>query len=207
MLTKPHSGFPVHTAVWVPEDDRAFATRLARYCARNPVALERLTYDRAVKSVTDRSDKSEGPMAGTGTVDPLEFLARVLVHIPDTGHVTTRDDGWPPEMPPADGRRSCSNSWKSIRTHRRTRASPAVRTPSTSPRRPDNARGRSAIGRYTRRPRVRSLSRAAAPGFSGNPGVALPLDSPCDATLFLDRSTRLAPRRCCCSRHSRSPAV
>ena len=43
MFTWPHSGFHVHTAVWVPEDDRAFATRLARSCARNPVALERLT--------------------------------------------------------------------------------------------------------------------------------------------------------------------
>ena len=42
MLAWPHSGFHVHTAVWVPEDDRAFATRLARNCARNPVALERL---------------------------------------------------------------------------------------------------------------------------------------------------------------------
>ena len=48
--------------VWVPEDNRVFATRLARYCARNPVALE--------------------------------FLARVLVHIPDEGHVTTRYSGW-----------------------------------------------------------------------------------------------------------------
>jgi len=41
MLTWPHSRFHVHTAVWVSEDDRVFATRLARYCARNPVALER----------------------------------------------------------------------------------------------------------------------------------------------------------------------
>lgn len=94
MLTWPHSGFHAHTAVWVPEDDRAFATRLARYCARNPVALERLTYDRTAKTVTYRSDKSEGPTAGTETADPLEFLARVLVHIPDKGHVTTRYYGW-----------------------------------------------------------------------------------------------------------------
>ena len=94
MLTWPHSGFHVHTAVWVPEDDRAFATRLARYCARNPVALERLTYDRTAKAETYRSDKSEGPTAGTETADPLEFLARVLVHMPDTGHVTTRYYGW-----------------------------------------------------------------------------------------------------------------
>ena len=94
MLTWPHSGFHVHTAVWVPEEDRAFATRLARYCARNPVALERLTYDRSAMAVTYRSDKSEGPTAGTETVDPLEFLARVLVHIPEKGHVTTRYYGW-----------------------------------------------------------------------------------------------------------------
>ena len=40
--------------------------------------------------MTDRSDKSEGPTAGTETADPLECLARVLTHIPDTGQVTTR---------------------------------------------------------------------------------------------------------------------
>ena len=56
--------------------------------------MERLTYDRASKAVSDRSDKSDGPTAGTETADPLEFLARVLVHIPDTGHVTTRYYGW-----------------------------------------------------------------------------------------------------------------
>ena len=63
MLSWPHAGFHVHTAVWVPEDDRALATRLARYGARNPVALERLTCDRAAKVVTYRSDKSDGPTA------------------------------------------------------------------------------------------------------------------------------------------------
>ena len=39
MLQWPHSGFQVHPGVGVPEDDRAFALRLARYCARAPVAL------------------------------------------------------------------------------------------------------------------------------------------------------------------------
>ncbi len=61
MLTSPHSEFHVHSAVWVPEEDRAFATRLARYCARNPIALERLTEDRTAKAVTYRSDKSRRP--------------------------------------------------------------------------------------------------------------------------------------------------
>ena len=94
MLQWPHSGFHVHDAVWVPEDDGAFRQRLARYCARNPVALERLTYDAQGKRVVYRSDKSEGPTAGAETVEPLEFLARVLTHIPDKGQVLTRYYGW-----------------------------------------------------------------------------------------------------------------
>ena len=44
--------------------------------------------------MTYRSDKADGPTAGTETVDPMEFLARVLVHIPEKGQVTTRYYGW-----------------------------------------------------------------------------------------------------------------
>lgn len=106
MLTLPHSGFHVHTAVWVAVDDRAFATRLARYCARNPLALERLTYDRAAKTVTYRLDKAEGPTAGTETLDPSAFLARVLVHNPDKGQVTTRYYGWYTNRPRGMRRRA-----------------------------------------------------------------------------------------------------
>jgi Putative transposase len=42
MLAWPHSGFFLHEGVWVPAEDQAFAGRLARYCARHPVALSRL---------------------------------------------------------------------------------------------------------------------------------------------------------------------
>ncbi|MFO0074199.1 MAG: hypothetical protein ACK55A_19235, partial [Gemmatimonas sp.] len=87
MLTWPHSGVHVHTAVWVPEDDRTFATRLARYCTRSPVARERRTYDRTAKAGKYRSDKSECPTAGTETNDPHECLARVRVRRPPQGHV------------------------------------------------------------------------------------------------------------------------
>jgi hypothetical protein len=94
-------------------------------------------YSRAAKAVTHRSDKSEGPTAGTETADPLEFLAQVLVHIPDKGHVTTRYGGWyanrprgtrekaaraTADGPPAAGRRSSSRSSRSIRS----RAPPAM---------------------------------------------------------------------------------
>ena len=80
--------------MWVAEDDRPFALRLARYCARNPVALERLTSEAATAQVTYRSDNAEGPTAGSETVDALEFLARLVTHIPDRGQVLTRDSGW-----------------------------------------------------------------------------------------------------------------
>jgi len=55
-VTDAHLGFHAHTAAWVPESDRAFAMRLARYGARKALALERLTYDRAATAVTYRSD-------------------------------------------------------------------------------------------------------------------------------------------------------
>jgi hypothetical protein len=49
--------------------------RLARYCARNPLALDRLTYEPATEQLTYRSDKADGPTAGTQTENRLEFLA------------------------------------------------------------------------------------------------------------------------------------
>ena len=94
MLTWPHSGFHVHDAVLVPDGDVAFALRLARYCARNPVALERLEYDAAARQVRYRSDKADGPTAGTETGDPLEFLARVTAHVSNRHQVLTRYYGY-----------------------------------------------------------------------------------------------------------------
>ena len=44
--------------------------------------------------VTYRSNKTAGPTAGTVTVDPLEFLARVVTHIPNPGQVMQRYYGW-----------------------------------------------------------------------------------------------------------------
>ena len=60
----PQSGFHVRDGVWVAADDRAFAVRRARYCARNPVALNRLEYPSAIRPVTYYSDKATGPTVG-----------------------------------------------------------------------------------------------------------------------------------------------
>jgi hypothetical protein len=59
-----------------------------------PVTVDRLEYDAPGRQVRYRSDKSDGPTAGTETVDPLEFLARVTAHIPNKHHVLTRYYGY-----------------------------------------------------------------------------------------------------------------
>jgi hypothetical protein len=54
---------------------------------------------------------SQNQIAGTESVDPLEVRARVLVHIPDPGHVSMRSRGRSANRPrrrwwkaaPADG--------------------------------------------------------------------------------------------------------
>ncbi len=65
----------MHDGVWVAADNREFAVRLARYCARNPVALSRLEFQPDDATVTYHSDKPTGPTAGSETLDALEFLA------------------------------------------------------------------------------------------------------------------------------------
>lgn len=110
MLQWPHSGFHVHDSVFVPEGDTDFAARLARYCARNPVALERMEYGARSGKVSYRSDKSEGPTARTETLDPLEFLARVVTHIPDKRQVMTRYYGWYANRPRGVRRKLAADS-------------------------------------------------------------------------------------------------
>ena len=67
MLNWPHSGFHVHDAVWAPAEDKEFTVRLARYCARNSIALGRMEYDEQKSAVTYHSGKPTGPTAGSET--------------------------------------------------------------------------------------------------------------------------------------------
>ena len=53
-----------------------------------------MSYDADARQVSYRSDKAAGPTAGTERVDPLEFLARLVTHIPDLGQVMQRYYGW-----------------------------------------------------------------------------------------------------------------
>ena len=90
MLAWPHSGFHVHHAVRIDPDDPSGRAHLARYAARAPVALARLTYDRDQGVVRIRSDKADGPTAGTHTFDALDFLARLLAHVPRKSEIYIR---------------------------------------------------------------------------------------------------------------------
>ncbi|MCP3903419.1 MAG: hypothetical protein GY715_07260, partial [Planctomycetes bacterium] len=63
---------------------------VARYAARGPVALGRMTYDADGGMVQIVSDKADGPTAGTRTFEALEFLALLLAHVPRKGEVYVR---------------------------------------------------------------------------------------------------------------------
>ncbi|HPC82446.1 MAG TPA: transposase [Thermoanaerobaculaceae bacterium] len=93
-LSWRHSGYSVHTSVTVPRDDRDGLERLARL--RPPVSLERLHVGEDAQAIayagrrrggTSRAGLSSAPL------DPKEFLARVLMHIPEPRRHVIRSYG------------------------------------------------------------------------------------------------------------------
>ena len=90
MLAWPHSGFGAHVGPAINADDRATVLRVARYGARAPVAESRLRYDAARAEVELVSDATEGPYAGVHRFAALEFLARLVDHMPGKGEVRVR---------------------------------------------------------------------------------------------------------------------
>ncbi len=90
LLSWRHSGFSVHGAVQV--EDRAGAVRLGRYMIRCPIVLERLSWEADTGEVLYRGRPSRhaGPDGGRTRWDVLEFLARVVDHIPEPCQQTVR---------------------------------------------------------------------------------------------------------------------
>jgi hypothetical protein len=82
LLSWPHSGFSVHNSVTRPAGDYHALEALARYCGCNPVSLDRLRFTPGLSTITyrPRGGHDEEPVE---TVDALDFVARVLAHIPD----------------------------------------------------------------------------------------------------------------------------
>ncbi len=74
-----HSGFNIHNDIYLyPSDTQAIET-LSRYIVRCPVSLLRLHYDKKSNYVIYQP-KSKNRKAEL--LDPLDFLVRVLIHIP-----------------------------------------------------------------------------------------------------------------------------
>ena len=90
LLAWRHSGFSVHGAVRVK--DRQGAARLGRYMIRCPLALNRLSWndDTAEVAYTARPSRRSVSLPTTACWDVLEFIARVVDHIPEPSQQTTR---------------------------------------------------------------------------------------------------------------------
>ena len=86
LLSWRHTGFSVHNRVTVEPEDQPAVERLARYIMRPPISLERMSWD-GVGEVRYRRKRGYESSGSEGreveTFDPLEFLARVIMHIPE----------------------------------------------------------------------------------------------------------------------------
>ncbi len=73
-------------------EDRQGAVRLGRYMIRCPIVLKRLSWHTDTGDVLYRGRPSRraGPDGGEARWDVLEFLARVVDHIPDPSQQTVR---------------------------------------------------------------------------------------------------------------------
>ncbi len=86
LLSWRHSGFSVHNRVRVEPEDQPAVERLARYIMRPPISLERMAWDGAGEVRYRRKGGHEDPalhLDSVETFDPAEFLARVIMHIPE----------------------------------------------------------------------------------------------------------------------------
>ncbi|MCP4202666.1 MAG: hypothetical protein GY769_12115 [bacterium] len=90
LLSWSHSGFSAHGAVRV--EDRQGAVRLGRYMIRCPIVLKRLSWEADTGEVVCRSRPSgrAGSCPAEARWDVLEFLARVVDHIPEPSQQTVR---------------------------------------------------------------------------------------------------------------------
>jgi hypothetical protein len=83
-----HSGFSVHSKV--KAKTRKEAERVGTYMIRPLLSLERLSLDEKEGKVSYRYGEGAEEVE---RMDYLEFIARVVSHIPDKGQVTVRDLG------------------------------------------------------------------------------------------------------------------
>jgi Putative transposase. len=96
MSTWEHSGFNVHCGSSVSFSDTEAVERLARYIVRAPISQERMRYIPKASSPSGAGRVIyEGKTTGRlETFSPLDFLARLVTHIPNKYEQTVRYYGY-----------------------------------------------------------------------------------------------------------------
>jgi ribosomal protein S27E len=87
LLSWRHTGFSVHNRVRVEPEDGPAVERLARYIMRPPISLERIGWSgdgEVLYQPKGGHDGGPGPHRDpVEAFDPAEFLARVIMHVPE----------------------------------------------------------------------------------------------------------------------------
>ncbi len=98
LLSWRHTGFSVHNRVRVEPEDQPAVERLARYIMRPPISLERIRWSGEGEVFYQPKGGHDGRARQPGDVaeafDPAEFLARVIMHIPEPRRHLVRYYGW-----------------------------------------------------------------------------------------------------------------
>jgi hypothetical protein len=83
LLSWRRTGFSVDASVKVQTGDTKALERVARYIVRPPLSLERLRFDSATGEVAYYAKLGSSSTTKTEHFDPLDFLARLIMHIPE----------------------------------------------------------------------------------------------------------------------------
>jgi hypothetical protein len=98
LLSWRHTGFSVHNRVRVEPEDQPAVERLTRYIMRPPISLERVQWGgEGVVHYRAKGghDGRTMPVGDTAEAfDPAEFVARVIMHIPQPRRHLVRYYGW-----------------------------------------------------------------------------------------------------------------
>lgn len=103
----------MHTRVRVEPEDGAAVERLVRYIMRPPVSLERMRWDgggRVRYRLLPGHDTRLLAEEGEEVIDPADFLARVLMHVPEPRRHRVRYDGAYSNASRGKGRRAAQCS-------------------------------------------------------------------------------------------------
>ena len=94
LLSWKNSGFSVNNSVSATPDNPEAFERLAPYFLHPPLSLERMSFTEDQDNIHYRSKRIHGTIRPSDRLDPLDFLARLLMHVPEPRIHITRYCGY-----------------------------------------------------------------------------------------------------------------